>query len=222
MDGDPQLTSGDTIVDYTVESLIGCGGMGEVFRAADLRLARAVALKVLAPALADDPGSRARILRESQVAASIDHPNVIPIHSAGEADGHVYIAMRLVEGSDRRDELRREGPAAACACDPPRDRAQHDGAVPGGADAGADRLVVHRQDAAATGEGARAAGDRVRAVTGDQRAGGLEARPVEVPEAERARRVGRLAAGAAVAAQTADETSPGPTRSGACSTRRTG
>jgi serine/threonine protein kinase len=109
MDGDPQLTSGDTIVDYTVESLIGCGGMGEVFRAADLRLARAVALKVLAPALADDPGSRARILRESQVAASIDHPNVIPIHSAGEADGHVYIAMRLVEGSDLRAELRREG-----------------------------------------------------------------------------------------------------------------
>jgi serine/threonine protein kinase len=93
VDGEPQLTSGDTIADYTVESLIGRGGMGEVFRAADLRLARAVALKVLTPALA----------------ASIDHPNVIPIYSAGEADGHVYIAMRLVEGSDLRAELRRRG-----------------------------------------------------------------------------------------------------------------
>ena len=94
---------------YSLESLIGRGGMGEVFRALDGRLARAVALKVLAPELVEDEAFRERILRESQLAASIDHPNVIPIYAAGEADGHVYIAMRLVEGSDLRTVLRRDG-----------------------------------------------------------------------------------------------------------------
>ena len=92
--------------------------MGEVFRAVDGHLARAVALKVLAPGLVHDEASRDRILRESQLAASIDHPNVIPVYAAGEADGHVYIAMRLVDGSDLRSVLRRDGrlePARAIA-----------------------------------------------------------------------------------------------------------
>ena len=100
--GETQLIIGDEIAGYSLESLIGRGGMGEVFRALDGRLARAVALKVLAPELVDDEAFRERILRESQLAASIDHPNVIPVYAAGEADGHVYIAMRLVEGSDLR------------------------------------------------------------------------------------------------------------------------
>jgi streptogramin lyase len=111
--GASQLTTGDEIAGYSLESLIGRGGMGEVFRALDGRLARAVALKVLAPELVDDEAFRERILRESQLAASIDHPNVIPIYAAGEADGHVYIAMRLVEGSDLRTVLRRDGPLGA-------------------------------------------------------------------------------------------------------------
>jgi tRNA A-37 threonylcarbamoyl transferase component Bud32/streptogramin lyase len=112
------LSTGDEIAGYTLESLLGRGGMGEVFRAVDRHLARAVALKVLAPELVDDQASRERILRESQLAASIDHPNVIPVYSAGEADGHVYIAMRLVEGSDLRSVLRRDSrldPARAIA-----------------------------------------------------------------------------------------------------------
>ena len=100
-----QLTIGDEIAGYTLESLLGRGGMGEVFRAVDAPLARAVALKVLAPGLVQDEASRERILRESQLAASIDHPNVIPIYAAGEADGHVYIAMRLRRG---------ERPSLAC------------------------------------------------------------------------------------------------------------
>ena len=115
---EPQLRTGDEIAGYTLESLIGRGGMGEVFRAVDGHLARAVALKVLAPGLVHDEASRDRILRESQLAASIDHPNVIPVYAAGEADGHVYIAMRLVEGSDLRSVLRRDGrlePARAIA-----------------------------------------------------------------------------------------------------------
>jgi streptogramin lyase len=115
---EPQLTAGDEIAGYTLESLVGRGGMGEVFRAVDAHLARAVALKVLAPGLVHDEASRERILRESQLAASLDHPNVIPVYAAGEADGHVYIAMRLVEGSDLRSVLRRDGrlePARAIA-----------------------------------------------------------------------------------------------------------
>ena len=107
-----ELNAGDEIAGYTLESLLGRGGMGEVFRALDAHLARAVALKVLAPGLVHDEASRERILRESQLAASLDHPNVIPIYAAGEADGHVYIAMRLVEGSDLRSILRREGQLA--------------------------------------------------------------------------------------------------------------
>ena len=83
--------------------------MGEVYRGVDLRLARAVAVKVLAPEYADDPAFKERTLSESRIAAGLDHPNVIPIYSAGEADGHVYIAMRLVEGSDLRAILKREG-----------------------------------------------------------------------------------------------------------------
>ena len=113
---EPQLTTGDEIAGYTLESLIGRGGMGEVFRAVDGRLARAVALKVLAPELVHDEAFRDRILRESQLAASIDHPNVIPVYAAGEADGHVYIAMRLVEGSDLRSRAAaRRAPRAARA-----------------------------------------------------------------------------------------------------------
>ena len=113
-----QLRTGDEVAGYTLESLIGRGGMGEVFRAVDRHLARAVALKVLAPGLVHDQASRDRILRESQLAASLDHPNVIPVYAAGDANGHVYIAMRLVEGSDLRSILRRDGrlaPARAIA-----------------------------------------------------------------------------------------------------------
>jgi streptogramin lyase len=118
MTTEEHLSTGDEIAGYTLESLVGRGGMGEVFRAVDGHLARAVALKVLAPGLVHDEASRDRILRESQLAASLDHPNVIPVYAAGEADGHVYIAMRLVEGSDLRSVLRRDGrlePARAIA-----------------------------------------------------------------------------------------------------------
>ena len=118
MSSELHLSTGDEIAGYTLESRVGRGGMGEVFRAVDGHLARAVALKVLAPELVHDQASRDRILRESQLAASLDHPNVIPVYAAGEADGHVYIAMRLVEGSDLRSVLRRDGrlpPARAIA-----------------------------------------------------------------------------------------------------------
>ena len=92
---------------YRVDSRIGRGGMGVVYAATDLSLDRPVALKVLAEELASDPAFRRRFVSESKLAASLDHPNVIPIHAAGEHDGILYIAMRLVPGDDLRTLVRR-------------------------------------------------------------------------------------------------------------------
>jgi serine/threonine protein kinase len=94
-----QSDPGIRVSGYRVEARIGRGGMGEVYRAEQLSLGRKVALKVLRRDLAADEGFRRRFLRESMVAAGIDHPNVIPIYDAGEVDGLLYIAMRYVEGS---------------------------------------------------------------------------------------------------------------------------
>ncbi|HYI17891.1 MAG TPA: serine/threonine-protein kinase [Solirubrobacteraceae bacterium] len=94
---------------YRIDSRVGRGGMGVVYRATDLSLDRAVALKVLTEDLAQDPGFRRRFAEESKLAASLDHPNVIPIHAAGEHDGVLYIAMRLVAGDDLRTVLRANG-----------------------------------------------------------------------------------------------------------------
>jgi len=101
---DPRI--GTELLDYRVESLIGRGGMSAVYLAEDLALRRRVALKLLAPALAEDAAFRERFLEESQLAASLDHPNVVPIYEAGQADGELYIAMRYVEGHDLRELLR--------------------------------------------------------------------------------------------------------------------
>ncbi len=94
---------------YRIESVIGRGGMGVVYLAHQLRLDRHVALKVIAPELAQDAAFRTRFERESRLAASIDHPNVVPIHEAGEVDGLLYIAMRYVRGTDLK-ALLAEGP----------------------------------------------------------------------------------------------------------------
>ncbi len=106
---DAAFSPGTTFAGYRVESLVGRGGMGVVYRAWDMSLERPVALKLIAPELAQDERFRARFLRESRLAASLDHPNVVPIHEAGERDGRLYLAMRYVEGSDLRTLLDREG-----------------------------------------------------------------------------------------------------------------
>jgi ABC-type branched-subunit amino acid transport system substrate-binding protein/predicted Ser/Thr protein kinase len=100
---------GTTFSNYQVESLLGRGGMGMVYLAHDLSLERPVAVKLIAPELAQDEEFRARFLREPKLAASLDHPNVIPIYEAGEHDGRLYLVMRYVEGSDLRTLLDREG-----------------------------------------------------------------------------------------------------------------
>jgi Protein kinase domain len=100
---------GTVFAGHRIDSVAGRGGMGVVYRATHLGLERTVALKVIAPALVGDGHARERFLRESKTAASIDHPNVIPIYYAGEEDDVAYIAMRFVGGDDLRTLVRREG-----------------------------------------------------------------------------------------------------------------
>ena len=100
---------GTELLGYRIDALIGRGGMGVVYRAYDLRLKRNVALKLVAPELSQNERFRERFLDESELAASLDHPNVIPIYNAGEHEGQLYLAMRYVEGSDLKTLLR-EGP----------------------------------------------------------------------------------------------------------------
>jgi serine/threonine protein kinase len=100
---------GSVIAGYRIDSLIGRGGMAVVYRAEDMRLGRKVALKLLTPQLADNEQFRQRFIQESRVAASLDHPNIVPIYEAGEADGQLYIAMRYVVGHDLKGLLADQG-----------------------------------------------------------------------------------------------------------------
>jgi WD40 repeat protein/tRNA A-37 threonylcarbamoyl transferase component Bud32 len=105
------LRVGTELAGYRIESLLGLGGMSIVYLAEDLRLKRKVALKVLAASLAEDESFRERFLRESELAASIDHPNIVPIYEAGTTEDLLFIAMRYVEGRDLKMRLGR-GPLA--------------------------------------------------------------------------------------------------------------
>jgi serine/threonine protein kinase len=102
---DPRV--GTKLAGYRIESLLGSGGMSVVYLADDLRLKRTVALKLLAARLAEDESFRDRFLRESELAASIDHPNIVPIYEAGTTEDSLFIAMRYVQGSDLKERLQR-------------------------------------------------------------------------------------------------------------------
>ncbi len=106
----PTLEVGTDFAGYHIESALDRGGMSEVFLAEHLRLGRKAALKVLATDLGSDQTFRDRFIAESRLAASLNHPNIIPIYDAGEADGILYIAMRLVEGADLKTVIREDGP----------------------------------------------------------------------------------------------------------------
>ena len=107
-----ELAPGVVVGGYRIESLVGRGGMGVVYRAVQLELDRIVALKVIRPELLDEDDVRARFLVEARAAASVEHANVIPVHAAGEDRGVAYIAMRFVGGDDLRSLVRRGGPLA--------------------------------------------------------------------------------------------------------------
>jgi len=132
------LKPGDAVGDYRIESVLGRGGMGTVYLATQERLGRKVALKVISPELAEDREFHDRFLRESQVAASLDHPNVIPVHDAGEADGVLYIAMRYVSGPTLSAMLRERGSL------PPEEALRIGEQIAGALDAAHAAGLVHR------------------------------------------------------------------------------
>ncbi len=105
---DPAI--GSTLAGYRLDALIARGGMGVVYRATHLALDRPVALKVIAPQFAGDQQFRNRFLRESRLAARLDHPHVVPIFDAREEDEELIVAMRLVEGGDLKRRIAAHGP----------------------------------------------------------------------------------------------------------------
>jgi serine/threonine protein kinase/DNA-binding beta-propeller fold protein YncE len=108
--GSGEFGVGSQIAGYRLEERIGRGGMAVVFRAYDARLDRQVALKILAPGLAEDDAFRQRFIRESRAAAAVDDPHITPVFEAGEANGVLFIAMRYVRGGDVRSLIDRLGP----------------------------------------------------------------------------------------------------------------
>ncbi len=129
---------GETFGGYTIESLLGRGGMGAVYLATHERLARKVALKLISPELAHDEDFRARFLRESQLAASLEHPNLIPIYDADEIDGVLFLAMRYVDGPSLQALLRTRGTL------PPEETLQVTEQIGGALDAAHEAGLVHR------------------------------------------------------------------------------
>jgi DNA-binding beta-propeller fold protein YncE len=101
---------GAEVAGYRIEERIARGGMGVVYRATHLGLERPVALKVIARELVDRRGFRERFLRESRLAARLEHPSVVPIYDSREVDGELIVAMRLIKGGDLRRLIDREGP----------------------------------------------------------------------------------------------------------------
>jgi streptogramin lyase len=105
---DPAI--GSILAGYRLDALIARGGMGVVYRATHLALDRPVALKVIARQFADDEGFRDRFLRESRLAARLDHPSVVPIFDAREDGGELIVAMRLITGGDLKKRIATHGP----------------------------------------------------------------------------------------------------------------
>jgi serine/threonine protein kinase len=104
------LAPGTTIAGYEVESVVGSGGVGVLYRARQLRLNRPVALKLVEPDIAADPLIRERLRREARTVAALDHPNVVPLYEAGEENGAVYIVTRWIDGTELGALIRRDHP----------------------------------------------------------------------------------------------------------------
>jgi CHASE2 domain-containing sensor protein len=136
--GERRLEPTAIIAGYRIEEILGRGGMGVVYRATQLALGREVAIKLIATERSDDPVFRERFTSESRIAASIEHANVIPVYEAGEDDGLLFIAMRLVEGLDLGQLLARLGPLS------PERSASVAIQIAGALDAAHARGLVHR------------------------------------------------------------------------------
>src|SRR5277367_2061757 len=101
------LTSGTKLGPYEIESQLGTGGMGEVYRARDTRLDRTVAIKVLASHLSSSPGLKQRMEREARAISSLNHPNICHLYDIGSQDGTDYLVMEFLEGETLAARLRK-------------------------------------------------------------------------------------------------------------------
>jgi serine/threonine protein kinase len=135
---DPDRIVGTDVAGYTVESVLGSGAMGVVYVARQRSPERRVALKLITPAFANDEVFRRRFLREATAAAAIEHPHILPVYAAGESNGTLFMAMRLIDGRDLR-EILRGSPEL------PLERVERIvGQVGGALDAAHGRGLVHR------------------------------------------------------------------------------
>jgi Protein kinase domain len=134
-----QIGQGMEIAGFRLDELIGEGGMGVVYKARQLDLDRVVALKLIQPSLGDNHEFRARFQLESKLAASIDHPNIVPVFQAGDAGGTYFIAMRYVDGTDLGEYLRSRNSALE-----PGAAARLISEVAAGLDAAHEAGLVHR------------------------------------------------------------------------------
>src|SRR5438477_872108 len=131
------LSAGQKIGPYEVIGQIGAGGMGEVYRAHDARLARDVAIKVLPSSLSSDPGRLQRFAQEARAAAALNHPNILAIYDIGEWQGAPYIVSELLAGETLRDRLKN-------GALPTRKAVEYALQVTRGLAAAHDRGIVHR------------------------------------------------------------------------------
>jgi serine/threonine protein kinase/CheY-like chemotaxis protein len=106
---DPGLSPGDVVGSYRIDELIARGGMSAIYRATHTALDRVVALKLLGREMAKDHTTRQRFMNEWRMAAALRHPNILPVHDAGEIDGQLFLAMDLIEGGDLGNAIERHG-----------------------------------------------------------------------------------------------------------------
>jgi serine/threonine protein kinase len=120
------LPPGAELANYRIEQMVGRGGMGVVYLAEHVHLGRRAALKTISGVHAQTRQFRERFIRESRLAAQIDHSNIVPIYDAGEAEGQLYLAMRFVDGEDLDQLIQREArsgsssPSRSSPRSPPR------------------------------------------------------------------------------------------------------
>ena len=120
----PRLEHGSVFAGYWIDRLLDRGGMGVVYKAMDIDLDRAVALKLIAPEWMEDENAAARFRTEARLAASLEHPNIVPVHRGGEEQGVLYLAMRFVAGDqpapDDRSQYRSPFETTGVITDPDR------------------------------------------------------------------------------------------------------
>jgi eukaryotic-like serine/threonine-protein kinase len=131
------LTAGSKLGPYEIQSPLGAGGMGEVYRARDTRLGRDVALKILPESFARDPDRLRRFELEARSVAALNHPNILAIHDIGEDGGAPFIVSELLEGSSLRAELE-QGPLSV------RKAADYSVQIAQGLAAAHDKNIIHR------------------------------------------------------------------------------